>query len=551
MANNRTYKAQGNKLTFKFSYDKDIVHAIKQIPGRCYIPVTKEWVVQYDLVTQREVKRFIETFNFQLTQDEILNDISQSDVNVPLTDFVSKFDTTVFNFKPREYQKLAINYSLTKKRVINGDDIGIGKTYESIYSVEIGDLFPCLVITLDSVKQHFKRSWLNIRQRDIQVINAGCKFESGKEVYIINYQSLGKKKGENGIEIKFKELENIDFKSVIVDESHFISNSKSIRSKAVKKLTKNCEYIFLLTGTAITSKPVNLVNPLTILKQFNEVFGGWNSFIYKFCDATKTPFGLDVSGASNTKELNTILRQNCYFRREKEEVLKDLPEIQETILPVNISNGKEYKKAENDLISYLKEKEGIESAEKAENAEFLVLRNKLRQIVGKGKVNAVKEFLDSLLEETKEKIIVFGLHKEPLQELAEYYKCWLIDGSVKSEDKQLIIDDFKQSKERILLGNMNALGTGTDGLQEVSSIMLIFELPDTPAPLYQSIGRVHRSGQKNNVQIYIPLCLETIDDVLLESIELKKQVTDAVNKGKDAKKINVNSMIVNKLLKKK
>jgi SWI/SNF-related matrix-associated actin-dependent regulator 1 of chromatin subfamily A len=553
----RTYKVSGSKIYFKFSYNPDIVFDIKQVHGRAYIPVTKEWVVENDIVNSKQIREFINKHGFKLTEGEFLNDISQSDVNVLTTDYVSNFDLSKFNFQPRPYQIEVINYMLTKKCVINGDDVGIGKTYEAIFSVEIGDLLPCLVITLDSVKQHWKQSWLSVIERKIQVINAGDTFEQGMDIYIINYQSLAKKGEikENGkdfeVEIKHKELQQIEFKSIVVDESHSLKNGKSLRSKAVKKLAKKIPYVFLLTGTAIMNRSSELINPLQIIRVFDKVFGGWNSYIQKFCDAKKTPFGLDISGNSNTKELNQILRQNCYIRREKSEVLKDLPDMQQTLLPVSISNKFKYNKAEKNFIAYLKENKGEIAADKAESAEFLVLRNELRQLVGIGKVESVKEFVDSLLEETADKIIIFGIHKEPLKQLADYYKCWLIDGSIKSEDKQLIIDDFKESKERILLGNMNALGTGTDGLQYVSSTMIIFELPDRPSDLTQVSGRLHRSGQKNNVQIILPVVNDTIDDVLWENIEQKMIVTEAVNSGRDVKQKSLNSIILRKFLNKK
>lgn len=175
---------------------------------------------------------------------------------------------------------------------------------------------------------------------------------------------------------------------------HNCKNPKSIRSKICKELAKNIDYIFLLTGTAIMNKPVELVNPLNILGKFNELFGGWKSFIYRFCDAYETPFGLDVKGASNTLELNAILKENCYFRREKREVLKDLPDIQTNILDFDINNKREYKKAENNLIEYITENKGKIKAESAKMAEFLVMRNTLRQLSGLGKVKDIKIWID-------------------------------------------------------------------------------------------------------------------------------------------------------------
>ena len=543
----RTYKISGNKIYFKFSYDISILSEVKCIDSRSYLPATKEWCVENTINNSKRINNFIKKFNFINNSHEDIKDVSQKDVNVELEDFCSFFDFSKLKSQPRDYQKYAINYMLTKKCVINGDDVGCGKTYESIFSVEIGNLFPCLVVTLDSVKEHWRRSWISTKERKIQVLNSGDKFEHGCDIYIINYQSLAKNSQTFGIEIKYKELENINFKSLIIDESQNCKNSKSLKSKAVKKLSKNISHIFLLTGTAIMNKPCELMFPLQIIRVFNSLFGGWDSFTKKFCDAKQTQFGIDISGCSNPKELNKILRQNCYFRREKKEILNDLPDYQQTLLPIEISNKTLYNKIESNLIKFLKETKGEYSANRAENAEFLVLRNELRQSIALGKIELVKEIVDSILESSKDKIIIFGIHKQPLTQLANYYNCWLIDGSVESKDKQLIIDDFKVSKERVLLGNMNALGTGTDGLQHTSSTMIIFELPDRPSDLTQVLGRLHRSGQKNNVQIIIPIAINTIDELMWESLEAKREVTDAINSGKSIKKIDINSLIINRL----
>ena len=100
-----------------------------------------------------------------------------------------------------------------------------------------------------------------------------------------------------------------------------------------------------------------------------------------------------------------------------------------------------------------------------------------------------------------------------------------------------------------MFGNIQALGTGTDGLQEVCSDLWIVDLPERPGDIDQVIGRVDRSGAKRNIDVNFILSNQTIDLLLWESIESKRIVTNAVNRGIEGKVIDFNEMIIYKYLK--
>jgi SWI/SNF-related matrix-associated actin-dependent regulator 1 of chromatin subfamily A len=529
----REFYKEDNEYYFRMEYNPKIISEIKRLEGRRYDPNSKEWIVPFSILNSNQIKYIIKEYGFKaknVSNDEIKHQngtIMPISKNKPLN--VPKIDFSNIDLKltPRSYQLSGIRYNLTKKNVINGSDMGTGKTAMTLLSIAKENIYPHLIITPSSVKYNWKKEfekWLT-SPPSIEVIDSN-KIEEGKDVYIVNYDR---------IRIAEQFLSEIEWKGITCDESHNLKNSKSLRSKSLRKIINksNPEYKFFLSGTSVMNRPVELVNPLILLGQFNSIFGNWMRFIKRYCNATKGRYGWDVKGASNLNELYQKLTDNCYFRVEKRDVLKDLPPIQEQVIYVDISDKKEYLRAENNLVDYLREKKGEEAAQKAEMAEHLVLLNTLRQLSVKFKMKNIFEWIDDFLESTDEKLIVFGVFKEGLQEIGKKYKVDVIDGSINAKNKQKAIDKFATSKDRLLVGNINSLGTGTDGLQESCSSMLIIDLPWRPTDIDQTISRLERDGQKNNIDVFYALCEETIDMYMWKVIEEKRKVANAVNKGED------------------
>ena len=95
-------------------------------------------------------------------------------------------------------------------------------------------------------------------------------------------------------------------------------------------------YRLLLSGTMILNRPEELIHPLVILDRLKEL-GGWSLFTARYCQAYKDRFGWQMGGAAHLEELNTKLRASCYIRRNKADVLTELPEKTWSIVPVELS----------------------------------------------------------------------------------------------------------------------------------------------------------------------------------------------------------------------
>lgn len=536
--------AVNKTLNFIFDFDHQIVNRIKACDYNTrFNPEYKEWIVPVTDYSKPRTIQLIKDFNFKQIEKEVEEEVNVSyeQTEVDYAYLKGLCDSRNFTYEPRQYQLEALGYALDKGNIINGDDVGLGKTFESIMYAEVTNSFPCLVVVPASVKYNWAEKWQEIvgSKRDISVIESSPKKSNPNrwdaEVVIINYDIIGKKQGK-GATVKFKELTSVEWEMIIFDEAHFLKEKSSQRAMAAKHITKGDMKIQMLTGTAVMSKPIELWNLLVLSKRDKQIAKDWMQFITRYCGGYRGKFGWVTDGATNTLELNRKLREVCYIRREKRDVLEELPNVTKQVIPVPITNITKIKRATNDLINYIKETKGQESADKAQEAEHLVALGVLRKLSIEGKLKAIETYLKEWKLGSKEKMVIFGIHREQLDYLSNKFESKLIAGGVSSKEKQTIVKEFQQNDDTFLFANMQSAGTGVDGLQHVCSNMLIIELPWRPSDLTQTIGRLDRSGQTVPVTVSFMLNDNTIDEEMWDMLSNKEQVAEAVNKGVDIRR---------------
>lgn len=446
--------------------------------------------------------------------------------------------------KPRSYQMDYLYYAVNHGNHINGSSVGTGKSLCSVLYAEMLDLFPCMVVCPASVKSGWLREWKETNpDRRVSIISTSSPPEDFEaDVIVINYDILGKRvtkeNGKTSLEIRLDGMKKKSFSLVIADEIHFLKNRKSIRSKTFKKLTHKVPSVIGLTGTLIMNRPAELLNILMLIERIKEIAPDdqyHHYFFERYCNMKETNFGMDISGASNIKELNRLLKECCYFQVSKRDALKELPPISENVVECEITNKRAYKKAKDDLLQFIEDKfKDEEKVEKAARAEFLVKLSTLKQLSLEGKEKFIKKWVEEWMEANEEeKLLVFASQSTILTKIAgEFKEVLLITGGTATKKRDEILQRFFSQKEsRVLFANIGCLGTGVDGLQKVCSNMAILELPPRPSDLVQVIGRLERSGQENPVTIQYLLSPETIDQDLWEMLKGKKDVTDMLNKG--------------------
>lgn len=279
----------------------------------------------------------------------------------------------------------------------------------------------------------------------------------------------------------------------------------------------------------------------------------------KNCNAFEGDFGWDFSGSSNLDELYSKLKQTCFIRRKKEDVLSELPPKQRIMLPVELSNAKEYENASKNFRKWMKmnmmnESEYYEELKnvamltdsqrrvianaKATNklnqtlaAEALVKIEKLKQIVARGKLQRVYEFIDNFLL-YDEKLLIFAKHQEIYNKIIDKYKDISVHiiGGMTSKQKDKAVEEFQNNPNiKLFIGALDAAGVGLNLTQ--SSTVAFVELGWTSAIHDQAEDRVHRIGQKDFVKCYYFYTEKTIDEQILELIETKRNLTANISDG--------------------
>jgi len=370
-----------------------------------------------------------------------------------------------------------------------------------------------LIVCPKSLKLNWKREIEHYTPSDDIVIIDGKKWNSAKYIIINydilkNFHSLDK---ENPITTLIDE----NFDLAIIDEAHAISNT-SKRTKLTSDILSKINKVWLLTGTPVTSRPINYYNLLKVIG--NPVANNWIYYIRRYCDGKQIFMGRKriwkTDGASNLEELHEKTKHQV-LRRLKEDVL-DLPEKIRT--PVYLKmNSAEYEQEMGEYLNWLDENQ-----DKSLSIQLNKIV-KIRQIIANEKIPYTIELTENALDQDK-KVIIFTNFTDPLMKLHEYFgkQSVVLHGQMKDEDRQKSIDDFQNDpKIKIFISNMKAGGVGIT--LTAAEVEIMNDLPFVPYLALQCEDRSYRKGQRNNVNIFYPLFENTMEMVIYDMLNKKKQ----------------------------
>lgn len=540
---------KGQCYAVKFDrYRQQVVDKFKStISARWWDKPSGAWMVP----ANNKCKSELDQFSYYMKNFEPINwgNNKQTTEDDPASKMPTLQIDHGLKIQPFPYQLQGIARGLELKRFINGDDPGLGKTLESIATVNIAGAFPCLVICPNAVKLNWAKEWHKFTDKKAMVLTDSVReswpffHQTGmNQVFIVNYESLkkyfvrriNKEKGWILCDVIFNNTINL-FKSVIIDESHRVKSTTTQQSKLCKGIATGKEYIIELTGTPVVNKPKDLVSQLGIIDRMGE-FGGYSHFLSRYCSGKQK--------ASNLKELNENMWQYCFFRRQKAKVLDQLPDKVRQVMHLEIDNRKEYEEAEKNLISYLKnyKEADNEKIQSALRAKAMVQIGILKNLAAKGKLKETIQFINDF-RENGEKIILFcNLHEIVDKLLSVYPSAVCVTGRQNTEEKQASVDAFqKNPKTDIIICSIKAASVGIT-LTAASNVAFI-ELPWTYADCDQAESRAHRIGQKDSVNCYYLLGRRTIDQKLYRIIEEKKHISNAILGAEDNIQTNIVDMM--------
>ena len=446
--------------------------------------------------------------------------------------------------EPYEYQKEGIRLGLRWKRLIIGDEPGLGKTLQSIGVVDCANAYPCLVICPSSLKINWQREFEKFTDKKALVLENSVAttwpylLQMGMHhVAVVNYESLRKYfvwdiKGGKTFRLKdvvFTPNINL-FKSIIIDECHRIKDPSAQQTIFTRGIAEGKDWRILLSGTPVVNRPADLIAQLSIMGRLHE-FGGRSKFLsdYGGGDITKERRSKrEDDEPRNLDKLSKELYSRCMIRREKRSVLKELPDKTRTDLYVDISNREEYMMAEADLAEYLRnytECNDIDIRRKM-RMEALVKFMTLRTLSAKGKVKQAIDFTRTFLASGKPLILFCSLH-EIVDELKKAFPHAVsVTGRDSMSMKQVAVDAFQSGKAQLIICSIKAAGVGLT--LTASSNVAFIELPWTYCDCCQCEDRAHRIGQKDNVTCYYLLGQHTIDKTIYAIIHEKKSIANQI-----------------------
>ncbi|WP_282919992.1 DEAD/DEAH box helicase [Ignavigranum ruoffiae] len=450
----------------------------------------KEWLIEDFKINSAEYYAIID----QVTGTS--ESYRPNDIPNFIVDKVKEYhlDTTNFKASLRPYQEFGAKYALYFKKTLLGDQMGLGKTIQALatanHLLNNGKKHIITIIPL-SVLANWEREinkWSNI---PIFIFRGQKRSESLKQwinkggILLTNFEQT---------HYLLKNANTFKVDLVIVDEAHYIKNPEAKRTKNTNQLAEKAEYNLFMSGTP-------LENRLNEMKQLISVL---NPSVVQNIE--------NQNLETNLKDFKTELSL-VYLRRKRDEVLKELPEIEEITMWSQLSTmERDYY---NEAVA-----RGISGIADMRRAGFYgkdpKKSEKIQQII-----NICVEAKDN-----GDKIIIFSFFKTVLRDIQKHIVnpvIGMISGDITPLERQELIDKFtKAANGAVLLSQIEAGGVGLN--IQTANVVILCEPQWKPSTEQQAIGRVYRMGQTKNVIVYRLLSLESIDESMMMLLGHKNEL---------------------------
>lgn len=414
------------------------------------------------------------------------------------------------------FQKDGVKFLTSRRSALLADEVGVGKTPQALLAAQHVGARRVLVLCPAAIKYNWRREAINwgYDPQDIVIVDKkNLNRVQDKGLFIINYDLCHRPE-------YLRPLTRKNYDVLICDESHYLKNHKALRTSAVygpKGYADISIHRWMLTGTPVLNRPVELHSMLrTLAPNLLGNFANYIAYTIRYCKGHSGNWGWDATGATNIDELAGRL-EGFMLRRERD-ALTDLPSC--VINKIYLEKTKKVEKLIFKQTAGETDEEGIS----------------IRQKIGLSKIPASVEHIIDLLD-AEEKVVVFAHHRAVIAELQKELKAFdpvVIQGDVSLKDRDAHIQTFRTDPNcRVFIGQIDATGTGVDGLQDASRHAVFVELSYVPGINKQAIGRIHRNGQKHKVVVDFLLLEDSVDDNVLDKNILKAETIQSLMKDEN------------------
>lgn len=499
------------------------------------------------------------------------------------------------------HQRADVQFLSKARRAFLFNGMGSGKSRSSAGTIqhlhgEGEEVFPLLIVCPNSTKVSWSRDFeAQFPGRKITVIDGTAtkrrkqfkEFkDDGGEVLIINWDALRhhsrllafgstalKRCTECGgldetvktsaCEAHSKELNEIEFKSVIGDEIHRISSASSKVSRAFKSATGDADIRIALSGTPINSSPDQIFSALNWL--YPSAFPSKVRFIDRFCDTAQNQWGgSTVLGIKDSMRDEFFQILDPISRRmPKEVILPFLPPVTRVRRDVEMA-AKQKKAYEQMKELMVAEYENGEIVRAKSPLSKLLRLSQLASAYGQVELRDVPDpnspipgvlrteeivtmsdpsaKLDAFMEDLEDfgdsSVVIFAHHKQFIHLLAKRLdkagiEYGLITGDQDMYERQAYMDSFQNGHIKYILVTLQAGGTGITLTK--ADTMVFLQRSYSMIDNLQAEGRAHRIGseQHENITIVDYVTKDTVDEAVIEAIETKKDNLEFILRDKD------------------
>lgn len=442
------------------------------------------------------------------------------------------------------FQKASIEYALRRTHTLVADQPGLGKTPIAIaYANEIGAKRVLCIVPANIRGQWEKRirQWTTMRwPYTIYPIFFGRHGVHPTANWTIVSYDLARSPGIGSALAKGL------YDLLIVDEGHYLKTADSKRTQAVfgggrhrqfAPLASRCGATMILTGTPLPNRPREAYTLAKHLDWSSIDYATEDDFRFRFNPSevkegerwnpeTKRfeKFRYTDERSGRHMELQNRMRASFMTRHMKRDVMTqlDLPKF-DIIQLTETAPVKQALEAESLL--HL-DPESLAGADAKVLGDFAVARH----MMGVALAPQVAEYAEMLLDGGEDKLVIAGWHHDVLDIWQKYLEKWgvvRIDGKTSAKNKERFVSQFQTNPFiRIVIGNLQSMGVGTDGLQDVCNHILVGEPSPVPGDNQQVVDRLDRGGQKNTVQADFFVAPNSIMERILASALRKLQITD-------------------------
>jgi SNF2 family DNA or RNA helicase len=450
--------------------------------------------------------------------NEIINNCELERKQTPLHIRLRDDIVPVYDDSSLRHQVDALRFCCSMKVSALYADTGTGKSKIAIdlaiSRFEAGEIKKVLVFLPVSTKKNFQN------QIDLW----------GKEYPQIEWKLIGHESMGSSEKAVFEALRFTDSETqIIIDESHMIKTPTANRSKRIKMVCEKTSYKLVMTGTPVTDNVHNLYMQYACLSSLIIGVRDWKKFEEKYL-VMGGRLGDEIIGYKNIDHLMGLLEPYTY-QITKEECLN---------LPAKryLTHTCKMNDMQHEL--YYEEKQFL--LKKIQSDDFFATdifqsftrmqqiccgyckRSNEREYVGTNKFSLMYNI------PTDEPVIFFCKFIFETELITDYLgrdNCAIFTGENPGErDSEL--SDFVSGKKKYFVATMQSGGTGLNGLQEVCRRIVFFSNSFSYFHRKQSVGRIDRQGQKNEMFIHDFRTEANIDDKIMRNLRRKGNLSDEI-----------------------